>query len=328
MTSRSNELRALIEMATYQEKACQAFLVDVALHLLPFRMQREDIIETGREERSRVGDSDFSVSVEVDNGAFGRRIAYVWEVKAPQCYLFTQDSAANRMQPTKELYSAENQLLNYVAELAQSDNFKAKFGLDGVADVVKPGGIIIGRKDTILEDESNPSRVRLARAAYAIRDGFLWSGAGIRVLTWDWVCDQLARDEMKPPTNAVRSKPAGQPATPATARSLLSFAHQTLDMSDDDDARRSAIDMAYTAVETKVRSAGTLVSGGIQRNMRETIAATLGTYPKGQVLSILFRRLSAIHIQAKYQFDQVMRSEDVEYALRAAQQIIDKMPTT
>lgn len=316
-------------MPTYQEKACQAFLFDVALHLLPFRMQREDIIQTGREERSRVGDSDFSISVKVDNGAFGRRIAYVWEVKAPQCYLFTQDSAANRMQPTNDLYSAENQLLNYVAELAQSDNFKAKFGLDGVADVVKPGGIIIGRKNTILKDESDPSRIRLAEAAYAIRDSFLWSGAGIRVLTWDWVCEQLSRDETRQLAKPVAAKANGELTTSATSSSLLSFAQEMLTTSDDDDAaRRSAVNIAYIAVENMVSSAGLAASPGKPETFRERLEATLRTYPKGHVLSTLFRRLSTINIQARYDFSHAMRIEDVEFALRVARQIIDAVPAT
>lgn len=315
-------------MPTYQEKACQDFLVDVALHLLPFRMQKEDIIQTGREERSRVGDSDFSISVKVDNGAFGRRIAYVWEVKAPQCYLFTQDSAANRLQPTTDLYSAENQLLSYVAELAQSKNFKAKFGLNGIDDLVKPGGIIIGRKNTILNNESDPSRIRLAEEAYAIRDSFLWSGAGIRVLTWDWVCEQLSRDEMRQLAKPVAAKANGELATSATPNSLLSLAREILTTSGDDDAaRRSAINMAYVAVENTVRSHGLAVSSGNARSHRERIKATLETYPTGLLLATFFSHLSTINIQAQYDMSRAVRIEDVEFALRVARQIIDAVPS-
>jgi len=315
MPSRAEELQKLMNADAATEKDCQAFLQDIALHLVPFRVREENILVKGREESSRPGDSDFCVSVEVDNGAMGRRFAYVWEVKAPQKYLFQQDKAANRLRPTDELYS-ENQLLNYVAELETSRNFRQKFQLTGSEDEVRPGGIIIGRKDRIVKglDEGDESLVGLARNAFTTRESFLWEPAEIRVRTWDWVLEQLQQDEQggvaPMNSNMVRTlNPEG----------LLAFARE-MSLAGDELSFRAAVNSAYTAAELKVIPGGWNGKHPTPRDVIRMSAESAGR----QDIALLFRKLSAIRNRSVHVFDVHVTEADAVHAVEAAERFCQK----
>ena len=148
-----------------------------------------------------MGASDFSVSARFTISADVQIArAYVWEVKAPQTYLFEFDDNPSRLRPTKELIKAETQLVHYVPELGTSRAFRDKYGLDASSEVL-PAGIIMGRNDRLVR----PGKYRLDadqirkvfRTSYYVRDAYLYRRAGIRLLTWDWVLEKLRREELE-----------------------------------------------------------------------------------------------------------------------------------
>jgi hypothetical protein len=317
MLSRAEELQKLMNADTSEEKDCQPFLHDIALHLVPFRVREENILVKGREESSRPGDSDFCVSVEVDNGAMGRRFAYVWEVKAPQKYLFQQDKAVNRLRPTDDLYSAENQLLNYVAELETSKNFRQKFQLTGAEDEVRLGGIIIGRKDRIVKGlgKDDGGLEGLARNAFTTREAFLWEPAEIRVRTWDWVLEQLQRDEQGGPES--KSPDVVRTANPER---LLAFAHEMLSTRDEL-SFRAAVNAAYAAVELKVMSGGW--KGGRGPAPRDVVRMAAESAGRRDI-AVLFRKLSDIRNRSVHVFDECVTEANAVYAVHAAEEFCHK----
>lgn len=147
------------------------------------------------ELRTSSGDVDLLVCSEVPlaGGDSSRRL-YVWELKAPQVSLFQVESHG-RAAPTKELYSAENQLIHYHRHLAESGEDRRKFQILSPDDVLL-GGIIIGtsrtfvkKSDVVADDKAQ----MLAAAARDIRDRALYRNAGIRLLTWDTVLDNLSK---------------------------------------------------------------------------------------------------------------------------------------
>ncbi|WP_157619703.1 hypothetical protein [Skermanella stibiiresistens] len=150
---------------------------------------------TGREEANRFGESDFTVSARIMVSRSSFKItAYVWEVKAPQCYLYEFDNNRNRLRPTKELIKAENQLLHYASDFSDMRAFRNRYGLDAYSTVI-PAGILIGRDDRLVK----PSRQLQVSEADAralfdqtsrIRDLYLYDRAGIRIRTWDWAIEE------------------------------------------------------------------------------------------------------------------------------------------
>jgi len=319
MTTRADQLRDLINKKSYEEKACQEFLPEIALHLVPFRISKEQILNDGREESCRVGNSDFTVSIEVDNGVVGRRMAYVWEVKAPQYYLFEQDTA-NRLRPTDALYSAENQLLNYVAELSQSPNFKSKFGLTGLIDEVRPGGIIIGRKDLLVKPSTKGAKTDegLGRFAFSTREAYFWGVAGIRVCTWDWVCDQLAAlpDIQSDPS---RTEVGTLEDLPLSAGSILLQAKEMATFATSQGSLRMAIMLSYSAVEFKLMPGGW---AGRKPTPRDVIDARLRADPDPE-MGFLFSRLQGLRNKCAHLFNEKITVNDVEFSISAATKICE-----
>ncbi|KAK43381.1 hypothetical protein BG58_32930 [Caballeronia jiangsuensis] len=312
MASRADELKKLMYAETSEEKACQEFLHDIASHLVPFRIREENILERGREEPSRPGDSDFCVSVEVDNGAMGRRFAYIWEVKAPQKYLFQRDGARNRLRPTDDLYSAENQLINYVAELNTSKNFRHKFQLTGADDEVRLGGIIIGRKDRIVKGLAEDASLKgLARNAFTTREALFWGPANLQVRTWDWVLEQLKHDEQ----GGHKSTATVDTTHIANPQVLLASASDLLS-SRDELVLRAAVTYAYAAAELTVMPGGW--NGGRPSPQQVVLEAAKSEGRHG--IAVLFRRLSEIRNRSVHGFKERVTEDDAAWAIRAAEQ--------
>lgn len=187
-------LRELVYDDTRQtERECQSYLAEIAnaLCLETYR----DVVMSGREEANRFGESDFTVSarIMVSRNSF-KITAYVWEVKAPQCFLYEFDDNRNRLRPTKELIKAENQLLHYASDFNDMRAFRSRYGLDAYSKVV-PAGILIGRDDRLVRPNRN-FQVSAAdtRALFdqtsRIRDLYLYDLAGIRIRTWDWAIEE------------------------------------------------------------------------------------------------------------------------------------------
>lgn len=146
---------------------------------------------THYEIRSHAGDADLILVAEVQNDIGKKeKVAVHWELKAPQCYLFEYDDNKNRCRPTKDLIKAENQLLHYVEESFANDLTRTMLGVQNRSDI-RPGGIIIGTKDTMLRSPKCARDVYKAELALRLRSERLYQAQGIRVLLWDRVLDAL-----------------------------------------------------------------------------------------------------------------------------------------
>jgi hypothetical protein len=182
-----DRLKALVATSgTHTEAECGNVLVEeFAAVLLPLEeavvlVDKQYTTESGRVDVVLVADrTTLDGSVE--------RVAYVWELKAPQVTIFERDTAS-RVRPSPELYSAENQLLHYHSSLAGSDEFRARWRLGRREDVVI-GGIVIGTQATFVasSDEDRPRLSGLARTALGVRDRAFYRACGLRLLTWDQV---------------------------------------------------------------------------------------------------------------------------------------------
>lgn len=186
-----NELNDLIYGECKKELKCREYLqyVDILL----FRGYSVKKIYNGTEFRGNYGDSDYLISAKYrDEGGVDCVRAYVWELKAPQCFIFDQVTN-NRLQPSKDLIQAENQLLNYYCELRGSNLFLKRYKV--TEDQVCFGGIIIGsdkKKVNPLKDISDEEEIeRLYSEAYSIRKTHFYKPNEIRLISWDTILNQF-----------------------------------------------------------------------------------------------------------------------------------------
>lgn len=184
--SKFAEFEALVRGNAKRELQCRPFL-EYAESLLIRQTLRSTV--QFHEVRSYVGDADLVVAADVltDTGEI-ERVAFFWELKAPQCFLFEYDDNKHRCRPTPDFVKAENQLLHYLEEAAGSDSMRKRLGVMD-RNNIRPGGIIIGSKDTILRSPTRPRDVELAQSALKMRAERLYHSQGIRVLLWDRVLD-------------------------------------------------------------------------------------------------------------------------------------------
>lgn len=175
------------------ELECKKFLSFVKPYLFNETFIEEVYCEP--EYRGHSGDSDFVISAKIESeGGDERTKAYIWEVKAPQLYIFEKDNE-NRLCPTIDLFRAENQLLNYFHENKGSNDFCKAF--DAHTDDVHMGGIIIGRLNTrVKNDYSEEKKAMLYSKAYNLRKKYIWNNLNIRVIIWDKILDQLCRPDI------------------------------------------------------------------------------------------------------------------------------------
>lgn len=146
---------------------------------------------THHEVRSHAGDADLILVAEVQNDIGKKeKVAVHWELKAPQCHLFEYDDNKNRCRPTKDLIKAENQLLHYVEESFSNDLTRTMLGVQNRSDI-RPGGIIIGTKNTMLRSPKCARDLHKAELALRLRSERLYQAQGIRILLWDRVLDAL-----------------------------------------------------------------------------------------------------------------------------------------
>jgi len=178
-TSDLQVLRSLVEAAAARnENACAKVLKAFASVLIP--QGRSRIYEAGSEVNTRRGRCDLVVLAdEYLADQESKRVAYVWELKAPQCCTFILDGK-NRARPSDDLYSAENQLIHYLKSLRSDREWQTEHGILAEQDI-KFGGIVIGRSASLVTPEDGRRGVRLARRAKEIRDEFFYAG---RILLW------------------------------------------------------------------------------------------------------------------------------------------------
>lgn len=188
------QLKSLIESAGNKEDECRKFLQYVPEIL--FRETPVEYICIEKDYVQHSGKPDYIISARVqdDTHSFDCVRAYVWELKAPQCHVFEKDTET-RVRPTKELIQAENQLLNYYEEMRENASTRTEFQVLHPNDICF-GGIIIGCSRTLINgDFEAEKKTRLFQKAKRIRDAYFYARAGIKLLTWDAVLDQLLPKE-------------------------------------------------------------------------------------------------------------------------------------
>lgn len=159
------------------------------------------------EDRNYFGSTDFILAATLrDDRNQEANCAFIWELKAPQCYLFERDNNNNRCRPTLDYIKAENQLLHYYYQAVGDSHFRQRYAVLETRNI-RLGGIIIGRsKDRLAKNIVSVADKTNVMTALSIRQDYLYQSHGIRVLTWDRVLEFL-----KPLQGGDRSsKDAGQ----------------------------------------------------------------------------------------------------------------------
>ncbi len=188
----ANNLKRNIDDSSNRELGCRSFLEHVP-ELLTKESYKE-IINIQPEYRGNSGDTDYVISYEIyDEAGLEKKLAYIWELKAPQCPIFVHETE-NRVKPSGDLIKAENQLLHYYNEQKGSEQFRRDFQVMS-SEEVKFGGIIIGcQKTKIMRGTYTESQINtLYEKALRIRQRYFYDAYGIRLLNWDFVYQHLLR---------------------------------------------------------------------------------------------------------------------------------------
>lgn len=185
-----SNFKALLESPQNNELECRNYLKYVD-NLLA-KTFPVTIMYNSTEYRGHNGNTDYIISANIrDESGFDCVQAYIWELKAPQCYIFQKDTE-NRLAPSKELISAENQLINYHYELQGDDQFKRKAKVLH-RNEVRMGGIIIGSNSTLVKGYSDEDKIaELYQEAFGIRKHYFYEHNGIRLITWDTILRQFS----------------------------------------------------------------------------------------------------------------------------------------
>jgi len=191
------ELQKLMQDQSHMEMECRVYLDNTKEKLVNTPPDR--FVRFEPEYRGHTGDSDLIVTCEVENDAGVRCIeAYIWEVKSPQCHVFEFDNN-NRVKPSKDLISAENQLLHYYEEYKKSDTFKQEFDITS-SDNIHIGGIIIGQKSTLVKPHSKYTDQGKINSLYTrainCRKEHFYKASRVDFIVWDRILELLRSDEV------------------------------------------------------------------------------------------------------------------------------------
>ncbi|MEW6182274.1 MAG: hypothetical protein AB1500_03745 [Bacillota bacterium] len=198
-----NELKNMIEDTIKREKECGEYLKHIPEFLFNETFKR--VVYSDIEYRGNTGNADFVISAEViTSSGISTVKAYVYELKAPQCYIFERDNN-ERLKPSKDLISAENQLINYHDEMRSSDQFRDKYKVMH-PDNVCIGGIIIGCSRFHVKGNYPESKKEvLYEGACRIRDHYFYRSCPMKLITWDMILRQfIPRKEIVSETIIVR----------------------------------------------------------------------------------------------------------------------------
>lgn len=198
MTSLYDELKILMDDVAHKEIQCRKYLEhakDKLIKCTPLHFKR-----FVPEYRGHNGDSDLIISYEtVSDAGIKCTEAYIWEIKSPQCHIFEYDNS-NRVKPTADLISAENQLLHYFEESQKSTQFLEEFELTS-PDHLHIGGVIIGSSKTLVKPHKQYKDDLAIRHLYTraskYRAKHFYKASSIELLIWDRILDLLK----PPPTN-------------------------------------------------------------------------------------------------------------------------------
>jgi hypothetical protein len=170
------------EPAAFRERECQPYLKYAVGFLVPDAAMD---FTTVPEDPNFFGKTDFVISA-VKQVGLGRtsRHAYIWELKAPQCFLFELDTQ-HRCRPTAEFLQGENQLLHYFHEASGNNRFRERMRIVE-QDNIHIGGLVIGTRERILRGSAELEK---AYTALTVREKYFYQTQGIRVVTWDEVLD-------------------------------------------------------------------------------------------------------------------------------------------
>jgi hypothetical protein len=178
------DLQTLIDSEEDREHECRQFLIH-ARDLLVIPDIATDFIEVEMERMEYLGRSDYIVIAEVFRSGDRYRRAYLWELKAPQCFIYERDTAT-RLRPSQDFVNAENQLLNYFYALKENSLFREQYDITSSADI-SLGGIVIGCDRTkVSGDFTELEKISRYNIAKRVKDQ-LYDGK-IKVRTWDEIC--------------------------------------------------------------------------------------------------------------------------------------------
>jgi len=187
------KLKALINSTEKQDELeCRKYLKYAEDYLF-----KEDTLKqflyAECEVPTNMGKTDYVISGIIGNNPVNIDCvkAYVWELKAPQCYVFRKDGQ-NRLCPTKELFEAENQLLNYYHALKHDLTLVHRFKAGHPRNVCL-GGIIIGSHERLVRGKLEKEKKKaLLNDAYEIRKAYFYKPHGLWLVTWDEILDFIS----------------------------------------------------------------------------------------------------------------------------------------
>lgn len=176
------------EQTRHTEVECEQYLAQAAGFLVPGTPIELHAIQ---QDRNHFGSSDLTITVSMLNELMEMtRSAFVWELKAPQCYLMEFDDSKTRCRPTIELIKAENQLLHYGFESQNNDAHRARLKVMDRSQI-RLGGIVIGTKHRLLKGARNAGDIERATNSLNIRKKYFYEPNNIRVVTWDRLVEYL-----------------------------------------------------------------------------------------------------------------------------------------
>ncbi len=182
-----------------RENECRAFL-EHAKELLVAPDVGVNFVEVEMERIENLGRSDYLIIADAWHSCDCYRRAYLWELKAPQCFIYDPDTTT-RLKPSQSLIDAENQLLNYYYNLKRNGEFLEQYEITSPSDV-SLGGIIIGCERTKVRGTLTPAeKIRCFNIAKRVRDQ-LYDGR-IKVKIWDEIRDFIGGQKRE---NVTRSE--------------------------------------------------------------------------------------------------------------------------
>lgn len=189
MSELSQGLQEQIDAGEDREHECREYL-QYSKDLLVSPDFAKNFINVETERVEYLGRSDYIVIADVWRGGDICRRAYLWELKAPQRFIYEEDTNT-RLKPTREFIDAENKLLNYYYNLRESGSFRTQYEISTPSNV-SLGGIIIGCYRTRVKTShySETEKNSLYNLAKIIRDP-LYDGK-IKLRTWDEILSFIA----------------------------------------------------------------------------------------------------------------------------------------
>ncbi|MBI4679628.1 MAG: hypothetical protein HY753_00045 [Nitrospirae bacterium] len=192
-------LQSLIDSSSRKEKECRDFVRRYPELLLPPNGNIVDPhIWAEIEQDTHTGRYDLLIITETKQHGKIEKEAYIWELKAPQLYIF-EILKGKHARVRKELVEAENQLFHYYSHLKTTGKILSE--IDVKPENVKFGGIIIGCEHRFVlynKGKINSNKaLSYAESARHLREKHFYQPNGIQLLTWDNVLCQFKNSTAK-----------------------------------------------------------------------------------------------------------------------------------